>query len=94
MRAQYTRHYHGDDIIKQYNCGMNCALENIMSNPFNSDEDEDEIDGDEETIFKYKLDKLRKKAEVFLHMLNDMTKRNKELPQGSPVAEQYKSVPL
>lgn len=54
------------------------------------DEVEDEIDDDPETTFKYKLNKLRKEAEVFLQLLNDMRKRARELPQDSPVADQYK----
>ena len=37
-----------------------------------------------------KLVHLRKEAEVFLKMLNDMRRRSKELPPDSPVAEQYK----
>ena len=56
------------------------------------EEDEDEIDGDDETIFMYKIDKLRGEANTFLKMLNDMRKRAKELPSGSPEKEQYRYV--
>lgn len=51
---------------------------------------EDETDGDDETVFKHKLERLRKEAEVFLNLLNDMRRRHKELPPGSPAAEKYK----
>lgn len=57
-------------------------------------EEEDEIDGDDETVFKYKIDKLRGKAEIFLQMLNDMRKRVRELPEGSQAEEQYRFVQL
>lgn len=57
-----------------------------MSNK--GEEDEDECDGDDETVFKYKIDKLRGKAETFLQMLNDMRKRARELPEDSPEKEQ------
>ena len=55
----------------------------------NVDETE-ENEEDDEVVFKYKLTKLRKESEVFLKMLNDMRKRVRELPEDSPVAEQYK----
>ena len=56
------------------------------------DSSDDEIDGDDETIFKHKLNKLRGKAEIYLQMLNEMRRRAKELTQGSPADEQYRSV--
>lgn len=60
------------------------------------DEDggDDEIDGDDETIFNYKLGKLKKEAQVFLQMLNDMRRRARELPPESPVTEQYKYIAI
>ncbi len=57
-----------------------------------SDDSDEEIDGDEKTIFEYKMKKLRGESEVFLRMLNDMRNRFKELPPDSPVAEQYKYI--
>lgn len=41
-------------------------------------------------MFKSKLVQLRKEADVFLKMLNDMRRRARELPPDSSVAEQYK----
>lgn len=55
-------------------------------------DDDDEIDGDDETVFKQKLAKLRKEAEVFLKMLNEMRRRARELPPDSPMVEHYKNV--
>lgn len=55
------------------------------------EEDEmDDIDGDDETIFKHKVEKMRPQSTIFLQMLNDMRRRSKELPQGSPAEEQYR----
>ena len=54
------------------------------------EEDEDTIEGDDETVFKYKVNKLRPQSQVFLQMLNDMRRRSKELPEGSPAEEQYR----
>jgi len=54
------------------------------------DDEDDLIDGDEETVFKYKVSKLTLKSGVFLQMLNDMRRRSRELPDGSPAEEQYR----
>ena len=40
----------------------------------------------------HKLEYLRKQAETFLKMLNDMRKRLKELPADAPAAKQYRYV--
>lgn len=55
-------------------------------------DDNDDFGGDDEVMFKSKLVQLRKEADVFLKMLNDMRRRARELPPDSPVAEQYKNV--
>ena len=48
----------------------------------------EDIDGDDETVFRHKLDYLRSQAEIFLKMLNDMRRRLKELPPDAPAALQ------
>ena len=50
----------------------------------------EETDADEETLFMQKLEYLRKYAEIFLKMLNDMRRRLKELSPDAPAAQQYK----
>lgn len=50
----------------------------------------EETDADEETLFMQKLDYLRKHAEIFLKMLNDMRRRLKELLPDAPAAQQYR----
>lgn len=50
----------------------------------------EDIDGDEETVFRHKLDYLRSQAEIFLKMLNDMRRRLKEIPPDAPAALQYR----
>ncbi len=47
-------------------------------------------DMSEEDVFLQKLAYLRGQAQVFLKMLNDMRRRLKELPPGSPASRQYR----